>query len=165
MKRVFGLIIVAIVIVASVLAYRSWVENKQPLTLPPVGDNLEASQLDAEQNLETRPTRAISLTSDSGSVDISFERQGDNTSYQLMAQLPPLGQGVYSAWLQNSSIGDLVNLGNLVAEKGGWSLSFQLKGKVIGYDTVIITKELSDDTKPEKELIRGELPADPAGQN
>lgn len=154
------ILVLAIVIIGVVFGFRRWSDkDTKTVEVPPVGNNLEVSEL--EQGLKNSPDTSVPdviLENDSGRVEVRVSKEGEMTTYYLSGQLPPLEEGFYGVWVENQQMGDLVNLGKLSEEKGGWLLSFQTKGEVKGYETLIISRELRDDSKPELILFRGQLP-------
>lgn len=154
------ILVLAIIIIGVVIGFRSWSDKDiNTIDVPPIGNNLEASEF--EQGLKNTPNNSppeVILENDFGRVEVRVSKEGEITTYSLSGQLPTLEEGFYGVWVENQQMGDLVNLGKLTEEKGGWLLSFQTKGDVKGYETLIISRELRDDSKPELILFRGRLP-------
>lgn len=89
-----------------------------------------------------------------GSVNILSQKSEDGSfSFEVNGNLAPLTKGNYVGWLFNSEKNHKVQLGNFVYEKSGFSLYFETKGDVSGYDRFLISTEIVADERIEKIIL------------
>jgi len=95
-----------------------------------------------------------SLSGEEGSGVATREVSEGTTSYTVIADLPTPASGAYMAWLKNEA-GEVVSLGALRYEKGGFMLERSSSEDRSQYNLVVVSQEKGAATEPTTLMLEG----------
>jgi hypothetical protein len=82
------------------------------------------------------------------------ENKEGETTYAVIADLPEPTTGYYVAWLKNEN-GEVIMLGQLLVEKGGYMVEKTTTQDWSGFRSVIVSKEMAAVTQPTEAVLEG----------
>jgi hypothetical protein len=98
----------------------------------------------------------VDVSSSGGTGVVTKEVQSNKTTYSVIADLPDPVGGHYEAWLQQGNSAN-VDLGQLVAEKGGYIVEKMTTEDWSAYVNVVISKESGKTATPTQIILKGQF--------
>ena len=129
------------------------IEREEPIT------SEEEELLEFQVGVEiAEGAEKIRLSDVSGGQGIGIATREDKDGaieITVIASLPTfISDNFYQVWLAN---GENKPIGELVEQKGGWTLTYQSKEDLSGYSRILVTRETGNEPTAETTILEGEF--------